>query len=389
MIEAFKDRLASALCSFCLAWQRPRMKRPKDLSAAKSILVVKLDAMGDFVLITPFLRELRRATPQAHITLITNPMVHTLARECPYVTETHAFAPDQPARRFSRLSAILRSAKFLRTTLKGRRYDFAIVPRTGPDYYHARLLAYLSGAPERAGFASADPPFPTTAKLTRCVSVPPSPCHEVEANFSFLRELGVSPGPAALELHCSAEEEHRLAELVAREQLDTTQPILALGAGATSPRRVWPAERFTRLAAHFIENRGWSVVVLGDEHDRSRFGTSNGRFHNLAGQLSPNQSWSLLRRMTLFVGNNSGAMHLAAAASCPCVVIQRRRHDEEDPDPDAFHRFAPFGVPSIAVYPDKETEGEAAGVPFAKVLDTVNNFFSTLDPAKSRPLKPA
>jgi heptosyltransferase-2 len=389
MNDAFKDRLASALCSFCLAWQRPRLKRPENLFAAKSILVVKLDALGDFVLVTPFLRELRRAAPQAHITLITKPLAHALARECPHVNETHVFISDARPRRFGTLLTIWRQARFFKTTLKGRRYDFAIVPRTGPDTHHARLLAYLSGSLERVGFTSTDQAFPTTAKLTRRVPVPPPPCHEVEASLSLLRELGASPGPGALELHCSAAEDRLLAELITREQLDTTRPILAVGPGASLPHKVWPAERFAKLSAHFIENKGWSVVVLGDEHDRSQFGMSNGRFHNLAGQLSPNQSWALLQRVAFFVGNDSGAMHLAAAAGCPCVEILCRRPDENDPDPNAFHRFAPFGVPSAVVYPDKEAEGEAAGVPFAKVLDAVNNFSGTLDSAKSRSLKPA
>jgi ADP-heptose:LPS heptosyltransferase len=363
------------------------MKRPAGLSTAKSILVVKLDAMGDFVLVTPFLRELRHAAPQAQITLITTPAAHALARTCPHVNEAHVFIPDAQPRRFGTLLTICRYARFFRTTLKGRCYDFAIVPRTGPDNHHALLLAYLSGAPERVGFASAGRAFPTMAKLTRRKTATASVIHEVEANLSLLHELGASPGSSALELRCSTEEERQLAELIAREQLDKTKPMLVFGVGASLPHKAWPADHFAQLAAHFMENKGWSVVVLGNENDHGRFGMSKGRFHNLAGQLSPNQSWTLLQQAALFVGNDSGAMHLAAAAGCPCVAILCSRPDENDTNPNAFRRFAPFGVPYAVAYPDMEKEGQATGVSFAKVLDTINNFPSTLDSDRARSLK--
>ncbi len=390
MSRHFKDRLASALCDFHIAWRGGRSKPPPDILAARSVLIVKLDALGDFVLLTPFLRELRRGLPQAWITLVTTPAAHALARENPHVNDAHVFPPDRRPRRLGSFLTIQRQAGFCRTILQRRCYDLAIIPRTGPDLHQARLLAYLSGAPERAGFAVSPPAFPAAAEPTRPTAVAVPPLHEAEANLSLLRGLGIRPDSNALELHCRDEERRRLDELIADECLDTTGPVLALGVGAALPHKVWPAECFLRLAGHFTDSKGWSVAIVGDEDDRRGFPASRGRFHNLAGRLSPNQSWAFLQRAALFVGNDSGAMHLAAAAGCPCVVVLHAEPAPADADANAFSRFAPFGVPYTTACPGGRGESGAFRVPFETVLHRAEELATRAAPARGglRPLPP-
>ena len=375
MKDRLRDLVASGLCRLLRARFAPNQK-PSDLGSCRAILVLKLDALGDFVLMTPFLRELRRAAPQAFISLVTLRTAQSLASTCPYVDEFAELPLDQRPRRCGSLQLMGRYSRFLRTSLSRRSYDLAIIPRTGPDNHHARLLAYLSGARERVGFASARTPIPSHAALTH--TLPDPALHEVEANLSLLCDLGVSVQSNKLELQCPEEAQRQLASLVTSEGLDLNEPFVALGVGASLAHKRWPAEHYTQLADWFVRTKGWKAVILGDDQDRAAFPAPAPGVLVLAGRLSPNQSFALLHRASLFVGNDSGAMHLAAAAGCPSIVVLPKSPDHRDStDPNAFFRFAPFGVPYATVFPDPGRPDDVAHVSFAKTRSTVEQFWET------------
>ena len=358
-----------------VAYRRPAIAEPSSLGVARSVLVIKLDAMGDFVLATPFLRELRRAAPQARITLVTGPAASSLAAVCPYVDEVLTLCPDNQPRRFGALWRVLRLAQFLARQVPGLSFDLALLPRSGADLNHGRLLAYLSGAPKRVGFAQNHDPCPPGAALTLALPYPASPVHEVEANLALLRALGATPKSAELELHCSPAEEGQLAVKMERAGLHRGEPLVVLGVGASLPHKLWPAENFLRLARHISDTRMWPVILVGDAGDRSRFPPSSGRVYNWAGELTPAQTWALLRSANLFVGNDSGPLHLAAAAGSPCLVVTWDRADADVRDVNSFHRFHPYGVPYRMLHPaSAEGRREAAQVSFDRVAQAALEF---------------
>lgn len=323
------------------------------LADARAVLVVKLDALGDFVLATPFLRALRRAAPRARITLLTRRLAAGLAENCPHVDAVHVLELDETPRRFGALRRVNALARFFRTTLGGARFDWAFIPRTGPDHHQARLVARLSGAPRRLGFATPPPDaIAGPAALTTEVAYPAAPLNEAEANLLLLRAADASVEAAGpLELHCPPAEEDALRQRLAAAGITAEAPLLALGVGASLPHKLWPAEHFLLLAREWRARHGGPVVLLGDRQDAARFPGDEPGIVNLAGELSPAQSTALLRRARLFVGNDSGAVHLAAAAGCPVVVVHWDREDSPALDVNSHRRFSPHGVPFRLVHP--------------------------------------
>lgn len=322
------------------------------MSEARAVLVVKLDALGDFVLATPFLRLLRRAAPRAHITLFTRRIAAPLAADCPYVDANHVLEIEQRPRRFGELRRVNEIAGFIRRTCGDRRFDYAFVPRAGPDLHHARLVAWLSGAAARIGFSTqpADA-IAGDAALTTEVQYPAAPLSEAEASLLLLRAAGITlPSAGALELHCSPRDEEAVARRLASLKIAAGAPLLALGVGASLPHKIWPAEKFLALARKFAV-RNWQVVLLGNAADAANFPVDEPCIHNWSGQLTPSQSFALLRHARLFVGNDSGALHLAAAARCPCVVIAWDTPASPIADVNSHRRFAPYGVPHRFVHP--------------------------------------
>jgi hypothetical protein len=103
------------------------------LQEARSILVVRLDGIGDLVLMSPFLRELRRLNPNAWITLVVDPAFVNLVEVCPLVSEVLTF---QPCRRFGKLELHIRALRLARSHL-WRRQGFT----PGPTIYRSPAIA--------------------------------------------------------------------------------------------------------------------------------------------------------------------------------------------------------------------------------------------------------
>lgn len=188
----------------------------------RKILVVRLDEIGDMVLTTPFLRELRRNYPKAEITLVVKPAVYNLVELCPYIDKIKKFTKANG--RWAFFQNINQSKRFACHELE-HDYDLAIVPRFDSDYaYMAGAIAFFSGAVKRIGYA----PWvlPCKSKLdaglerfyTDFVPARDGVCHEVERNLDILRYLGCSIENTSLELWIDKHDEQ-----VAKKLLSTRE----------------------------------------------------------------------------------------------------------------------------------------------------------------------
>ena len=123
----------------------------RSLAEARSILVVRLDALGDVLLTSPFLRELRRNAPKAKITLVVQPLALNLVELCPYVDRILTFRGNADHPGLFRLA--WRFMAFCICHIWGRHWDIAINPRFDADSYGATFLLWLSRAGRRAGYS--------------------------------------------------------------------------------------------------------------------------------------------------------------------------------------------------------------------------------------------
>jgi heptosyltransferase-2 len=94
------------------------------------ILVLRLDGIGDIVLTSPFLRQVRRAWPDAWITLVVLPYVANIVQNCPYINEVLVFDPEVSGR-VGMLRLHLRAISFAVRKLLPRNFDLSINPRWG------------------------------------------------------------------------------------------------------------------------------------------------------------------------------------------------------------------------------------------------------------------
>ena len=147
------------------------------------------------------------------------------------------------------------------------------------------------------------------------------PIHKV---LEAARTLKIEDEPAAPHIFTSA-----AVETYADELTRGDGPILAMAPAANWIGKTWPLERFSQVAMTLLHGygpmAGGRLMVLGGPEDealaRSLKDSAGRRFINLAGKVDPLTAFACLKRARLFIGNDSGAMHLAAAAGVPTIGL--------------------------------------------------------------------
>lgn len=293
------------------------------------ILLLRLDGIGDVVLNASLTRELRRCYADAWITLIVQAKAYNLVELCPYVNEILTW-DGQMSRYLYPIQLQWRALRIVCHYLWKRRFDLAIVPRWGGDSSGAPFIAYYSGAGTRVGYAERANPIRQEANrgydclFTHLLS-DNSLKHDVEHNLDVIRFLGGSVTSAALELWLDREDEN-WAESALRDCIDSShQLLLAVGFGASSPHRIWPAGNFVELGRRLETKADCRFVLLGGpgqeaEAEQIQHGLG-GKTLNLVGKTTLRQAGAVLKRCRLFIGSDSALMHIAAAAGKPVVMI--------------------------------------------------------------------
>jgi ADP-heptose:LPS heptosyltransferase len=332
-----------------------------------SIIIFRLDAMGDVVMTTPLFRELKRAFPKSRCTvvvrnafrplLVTNPHIDEIVTP-PEVTVTYL-----PQRMRKLISAILLYWKCLR----GRRFDIAIVPRWDVDEDLATMLCLLTNATERVGYT--ETVSPAKQRLNRgfdaafsiCLSAGPLR-HEVVRNLVILEALGATVQDSGLDLRLTERDRDFASRLLARTPVSTR--LIGLGIGAQSAGRKWPLQRYAECINQLAQQVSVQpVIVCSEAEDEQALRLSsllNCKAIILSG--SPlRETCAVLEHCDLFLGNDSGSAHLAAAMGCKVLVISRHPRDGDPNHNNSPLRFGPYcktaSVLQVATGLDNCTEG--------------------------------
>lgn len=257
------------------------------------MLVIKLGALGDFVLAFGPFAAIRAHHPDARITLLTTRGFAMLAEGAPWFDAV--VTDDRPA--WWNLPGLLR----LRHALRGYDmvYDLQTSGRSG--WYHR-----LAGRPPWSGIAAGcSHPHANPAR---------NGMHTVERQREQLAMAGIGAFPAAETGWLTAE---------ASLTLPAPYTLLIPGAAPHRPRKRWPVARFAALATMLAE-RGQTPVIVGAAQDgllASVIKAAAPGAIDLTGKTSLRELAIVAARATLAVGNDTGPMHLAAVLGTPCITL--------------------------------------------------------------------
>jgi heptosyltransferase-1 len=275
---------------------------------ARSILVVRLGALGDLVHALPAVAALRAAWPDARIDWLVTDRYAALLEQVPVIDRAIIVGGRAGA-------PLLRVIRALRRA----RYDLAI---DFQGLLKSAVLARLAGARETAGFMAGQLREPLAGLFyTRRVPVDDSG-HVVRKNLSLVEALGVSAG----EITCPLKTTASLVPGQVRQllQIDAGGRFAVINPGAGWSNKQWPAVRYGAVAAHLRERHGVPSIVTWGSGEQALAGdvaaASSG-----AAQVAPATSIAdlvqLARSAAVFVAGDTGPMHLAAAVGTPVVGV--------------------------------------------------------------------
>jgi predicted lipopolysaccharide heptosyltransferase III len=278
-----------------------------------NILVIKLRYIGDVLLATPVLRALRERFPDAHLTVAVNRGTEDVLKWNQDLNEVLIVERSGLAAQF----------KFLRE-IRRRGFD-CVIDLTDGD--RSAVLARYSGAPVRIGLNEEH--RWRGLLYTTVVQPGPETMHRVEHDLETVRPLGIQPKAGPLVLTTSPQDDAAAARLLEQMTGESTSSdanrLVMLQPGARYWFKAWPAERFAELAGRLAEQYGCRILIGGDtrERDLAEAIRANARTAvvSLAGRLTLLQYAAVLKRCALFVGNDNGPMHMAAALGVPVVVL--------------------------------------------------------------------
>lgn len=298
--------------------------------AARRVLCVRLDAVGDVVMTTPALRAVKEQAEGRWVTLLTSRSGATVAPLVPCVDEVlvhdaswmKATAADpDPA---GELALIER--------LRLRRFDAAVVFTVySQSPLPAAVLCRLAGIPLRAAHCRENPyqlltdwiPEPEPERGVR---------HEVRRQLDLVARLGCAARDERLSLEVPAAARARVDLLLRR--LDVGERWVVIHPGASAPSRRYPEAGFAQVA-RILGTHGWRVILVGGRDDEELAGricaAAGGATCSLAGATDLAELAALLARAPLLIANNSGPVHVAAALGTPVVDLYALTNPQHTP----------------------------------------------------------
>lgn len=276
---------------------------PAITKGARRVALLQTAFLGDAVLTLPLLEKIRKVLPGAEITVLTRPETARIFASSGLAAEVLTDNKKSSASFFGEFFRLLGE-------LKKRRFDIAIVPHRS---LRSALLARLSGIPMRIGFDSSAGSRLFTHKVPFSWLI-----HDLERNLTLILPLAEDTAPSFPVL-CG--KSGVLKELGA----DGTV-FIGANPGSVWPTKRWPREYWARLITELARAYGAKVVLVGGRNEiewnsEIEKNSAPGSVLNLTGKTGMDELMSLIKDLKLFITNDSGPMHIAAAFGVPVAAV--------------------------------------------------------------------
>lgn len=316
------------------------MLRSPEPMSPHSILLIKLRALGDVILSTPVVWNLRQAFPKAQIAFLTEETGAELLENDPALNEVIVY-PRQAVESMAGASRIREERRFL-AQLKARKYDWVIDLFGNP---RSAWLTYLSGAKNRVGFAY------RFRKWAYNVKVPPkNPQYVVEFNLDALRALGIPVVDSRLKVHLR-EEDRTFAEAYwSRQGLGGEGPVIGLFPGGGWESKRWGLKGFAEVGDTLTQEYGARVLLIGgkkEEQDLEQMAGMMEKRPAILSEATLGQLAAVTAKLAMWIGNDSGPKYLAVAFGVPTVTIFGPTDAANATPPEAKHLAVVAEVPCL------------------------------------------
>lgn len=288
----------------------------------ESILLILVAGIGDLVLGSAAIRAIRNGHPDAEIDLLTNSQVIPIAQKYPYIDKVWPF----PIRDILRDKKGMKDGFSALADLRRQKYDmcvnlFKVDSSAGAIRMGALFVAV--GAKRRIGH---DRHGFGTFLTKKAPSETFGTRHVADAMIEVARLAGGKPDDNGIEVFSDSESESRCRDIVNQAGLNGEKIIVGINPGGDRRTKRWSGEKFGGVAKKLIEEYGAGIIIFGGPGeekfaDEIYEAAGQGRVLNMAGKLKISDLIYISGELDLMITNDSGPMHIAAAAGAPIVCV--------------------------------------------------------------------
>ncbi|MBU4344888.1 MAG: lipopolysaccharide heptosyltransferase II [Proteobacteria bacterium] len=288
--------------------------KPLNLRNIKRLLIRSTNWIGDAVMTTPAVRAIRKNFPDAQISILTKPWVAPVFESSPYIDNILIY---DDSGKHKGLSGKLRLAR----ELKQYSFDAAILLQNA---FEAALIAFFAGIPCRIGYNTDARSFLLTHSVPCTLQI--KKMHQTGHYLGILQGVGLKADGLGLDLVVNKKYQKRAAEILEEYGISRADRLVGINPSATfGPAKQWFPERYAALSDKIHEVFGAHILLFGGPGDRELGRRISQMMQHppvdLCGKTDLGEAIGLIKECDLFITNDSGLMHVAAALDIPLIAI--------------------------------------------------------------------
>ena len=305
----------------------------------RRIIVMRTDRMGDLILSTPVLKELRMRYPCAYLAVVVRPYTRAVVDGNPYIDEVIVY--DKKVHD----AGIFPFWGFI-SGLRRKKFDLALVLHPNNRDH---LIAFLSGIRRRIGY-DRKMGFLLTDRLAHDKHLGAK--HESDYSLDMVRFIGIEPGEKEFFLPVTRQAEQWLDGFFKAAGIKPSERVVVINPGASCPSKIWPPERYAAVA-DALAAHGCRIVVLAGPDPLDADTAAKVIRHMKAkavdcvGKAPVPETGALFRRSSLIISADTGPMHIASAAGTAVIAIFGRNQSGISPI-----RWGPVNKNSVVLHKD-------------------------------------
>jgi len=283
-------------------------------SPRAKILIRAANWVGDAIMTTPVIRAVRKNFPRAEITILAKPWVIPVYENNPYIDKILVYDSNN---RYKKGFGTLRLARDLRA----HHFDLAILMQNA---FEAGLIAFLGNIKERLGYNTDG----RGMLLNRGIRLNPAlkKGHLIDYYIGILKGAFLKDDGRNLDLFISRADREFADQFLDGENFMPSQPVIGINPGATGgTAKRWFPERYADVCKQLAQRFKVKILIFGGPAD-AELGDYIAKLSrdcciNIAGRTSLGQAFALIEKCALFITNDSGLMHAAAALQVNQVAV--------------------------------------------------------------------
>ncbi len=294
----------------------------------KSVLVVKLSAIGDVIHALPVSYAIKETYPEAKVTWVVEPPAYDILKDNPYIDNIIVFEK----KKFKSMRGFLQNYGPFTKILNADKYDASLDLQ---GLFKSAAIAWSAKAPIRLGTCNMRE---MSHKVSRPVVGPNANGHIVERYLDVVRELGCQVNKVVFPMEISPRDQQAAEGAMQQAGIRMENPYVVLAVGANWPNKRWPTRYYAKLSDWLYDRKIIPVIIGGGMLDSTLAGEIDAEAEIppiiLVGKTTLKQLAHVIKNAKAVVGGDTGPVHLAAGLGVPTVMVM---------GPTDANRNGPYG----------------------------------------------